>query len=583
MESGTAHTGRKRINPGRSKFGCFTCRSKHVKCDEQLPVCRRCERLGLTCQPYWSKATPSPKPPRTLKQLRAKGSPCRASRSPSDIYLAHSPASLNSVAETWLDQVQLAQMADPPETPEMLNFDVLANVSGSISQASQSQPNSVTPGGTIDSLEWIPQNSSPLSTSHIPLPSSLILGEEELDALRHYETSFALSQTAKDPKWSFPKLLLRQSSHSTMAMHFALAISLHDLDTQYDTQTNRRLLAHHHFNSGSSMFKHDVSDSKDHVEILSCLYYIYIYMSRQRLVDEFKLQKLSRNTLDYIDKLELESLARSGLTEQLNRVAPNAAIRSFLCRLILWLYKEDVYCSFSGCAGDVARYFQGKPNLLKAVWEVSRPMLQLNWGAAYPESQCINDMEMSHVVDMTIDLLSLRFDVTEMGHSRFNLPTLQMIEDKFSLIETKYSIVFGIATSPTAPSTGLVAFAAAAVAIYHAIRLCCYRYTEHAPEKIRTIPAEQCLSQLLAAAQRATSSAHSTSMFDGLQWALFIGGIETKDTIHRDWIMSKLNLSRFKSALQTIIEVESQFGRVGMQTISTILRGSYTGPISTTS
>lgn len=322
-------------------------------------------------------------------------------------------------------------MAIPSDTPDMLDCHILADIPGSISYISQSEPGSVTLDGTIDSFEWIPPISSPLSASHIPLPNSLALGKEELDALKHYETSFAITETAKDPKWSFPKLLLRQSSCSTMAMHFALAISLHDLDMQYDTHTSHRLLAHHHFASGSSIFMNVVSDSKDHVEILSCFYYIYIYMSRQRLVDKFKLQKLSQKTLDYIDKLKLESLVGSGLTDQLNPVAPSAAIRSFLCRLILWLYKEDVYCSFSGCAGDVARYFQGKPNLLKAVWEVSRPMLQLNWGAAYPESQRINDMEMSHVVDMTIDLLSLRFDVTELGHSESNLAVLQMIEDKF--------------------------------------------------------------------------------------------------------------------------------------------------------
>ncbi|KAF7557826.1 hypothetical protein G7Z17_g373 [Cylindrodendrum hubeiense] len=32
--------------------GCWTCRAKHVKCDETRPTCKRCQRSGLTCEGY---------------------------------------------------------------------------------------------------------------------------------------------------------------------------------------------------------------------------------------------------------------------------------------------------------------------------------------------------------------------------------------------------------------------------------------------------------------------------------------------------------------------------------------------------
>ncbi|KAH7141455.1 fungal-specific transcription factor domain-containing protein [Dactylonectria estremocensis] len=32
--------------------GCWTCRAKHVKCDESRPTCKRCQRSGLTCEGY---------------------------------------------------------------------------------------------------------------------------------------------------------------------------------------------------------------------------------------------------------------------------------------------------------------------------------------------------------------------------------------------------------------------------------------------------------------------------------------------------------------------------------------------------
>ncbi|KAH7122069.1 hypothetical protein B0J13DRAFT_156155 [Dactylonectria estremocensis] len=583
ISPGSRGAGRKRNNPGRSKFGCLTCRTKHVKCDEQLPVCRRCERLGLTCQPYWLKPTSaSKKPSPQLKRLRPKESLSPGSSMNSGYPAsAHSPASLDDVTETWLNEAPSMDLAVCHDTVDL--NDIFAITAASAGRSSRDQQESTTCIGDAqaDGFAWLPEVAYPLSASHIPLPNSLVLGKNELDALRHYETNFAISQTSKDPQWSLPRLLLRQASCNTMVMHFALAISLHDLDAQYDMRTDNQVLAHRHFISGSSMFQNAVvHHGGNHIDILACFYYIYIYLSRRKMIDKFRLQKLSEKTLDYIGKLDLESLASiSGQAHNTNQAAPNAAIRSFLCRLIVWLYKEDVSCSFSGCAGDVARYVQEKPNLLKAIWEVSRPMLQLNWGAEYPGSQCINDMEMSHVVDMTIELLSLRFDVTEIGHSGPSHAVLENIEAKFNLIETKYFIVFGVVTSPTAPATEMLSFGAAAVAMYYAIRLCYCRYMRESSVQILGIAAEQCLARLLAAAQRATSPAYSHSTWDQLQWALFIGGIETRDAIHRDWIMGKLTAPRFKTALCTIAGVEAQSGKVGMQTISTILRGSYSEAI----
>ena len=33
----------------KSKLGCFTCKRRRVKCDEQHPVCAQCTRLKLAC------------------------------------------------------------------------------------------------------------------------------------------------------------------------------------------------------------------------------------------------------------------------------------------------------------------------------------------------------------------------------------------------------------------------------------------------------------------------------------------------------------------------------------------------------
>lgn len=35
--------------PPRSRTGCWTCRTRKVKCDEGRPVCGQCTRLGHNC------------------------------------------------------------------------------------------------------------------------------------------------------------------------------------------------------------------------------------------------------------------------------------------------------------------------------------------------------------------------------------------------------------------------------------------------------------------------------------------------------------------------------------------------------
>ncbi|KAK7955076.1 hypothetical protein PG988_015770 [Apiospora saccharicola] len=43
----------------RSRNGCVTCKKRHVRCDERKPACFRCEKAGLDCQGYSSKAESS--------------------------------------------------------------------------------------------------------------------------------------------------------------------------------------------------------------------------------------------------------------------------------------------------------------------------------------------------------------------------------------------------------------------------------------------------------------------------------------------------------------------------------------------
>ncbi|KAK6081139.1 Autophagy-related protein 2-like protein 1 [Seiridium cupressi] len=45
-------TKQKRTSHNKARTGCITCKARRVKCDEQKPLCHRCERAGIDCEGY---------------------------------------------------------------------------------------------------------------------------------------------------------------------------------------------------------------------------------------------------------------------------------------------------------------------------------------------------------------------------------------------------------------------------------------------------------------------------------------------------------------------------------------------------
>ena len=80
MESMLPLSRRKRTSKPKVKSGCFTCKARHLKCDEGKPRCQQCQRDDLDCEGYIEEKTPSekPKPPclAILTQLYGASSCC---------------------------------------------------------------------------------------------------------------------------------------------------------------------------------------------------------------------------------------------------------------------------------------------------------------------------------------------------------------------------------------------------------------------------------------------------------------------------------------------------------------------------
>jgi hypothetical protein len=69
-----------------------------------------------------------------------------------------------------------------------------------------------------------------------------------------------------------------------------------------------------------------------------------------------------------------------------------------------------------------------------------------------------------------------------------------------------------------------------------------------------------------------TFSARGTELHDRLQWPLFLAGIETRDTIYRDWILSRITSNRVAEALQQVIDAQESAGmRMSMIAVRDLL------------
>lgn len=238
----------------------------------------------------------------------------------------------------------------------------------------------------------------------------IFLNDDDQRALDHFQTTFSLSQTTRDPEWSTPALLLRHALRkSEMLLHFIIAISLADMALHLPDPQQLQMAALAHYESGTQEIVKPLEDDtfSTHISRLGSFYCIYVYMSGQIFFSKAKLDRLSLTTADYLIKHKLVNVSLSPSNGQDGR-----AERSFVSRLILWLIKLDSQCTFLGSTPSLIHLFQERPNDLTAILSESRLALQLNWGARYPISQSIRDIESSLPVDMMSEMFIILADAS---------------------------------------------------------------------------------------------------------------------------------------------------------------------------
>ena len=280
-----------------------------------------------------------------------------------------------------------------------------------------------------------------LSTYHISLPNSMEFNQDEHRALDHYQHTYSLYRTTKDPRWSTHMVLLRLGSENRMIMHLLLAVSTNDLQNR-NVHSSWSQLAHSHFQTGARLLIENMQENTEtnHVSLMASIFFIYLYMTKRQAVAPQQLRKLSLAVTSYVKKYDLDSLC-TGSAQECN--IPNGSVdsskfnRSLLARLIMWIFDEDVKCSFQGAGGYFARHLTDHGARTKDVYDVSRNALSVYFGTEYPVVQNMDDQQNSTVLEFLWALMPVWQDINDLSqhHDQNLLHMRARIEQTFVLLE----------------------------------------------------------------------------------------------------------------------------------------------------
>jgi hypothetical protein len=434
-----------------------------VKCNETKPTCNQCSRLNLGCQ--WFRGGQ-----KSIKISRQGHGPLK-SRS----HWTPTPIAPKLSGDL---------IAECPVRPKQLSFPTSQLRSDSLDTASESDANfkqlEVNGGSLHLVIPYAPMSSHGdmgpfgdpqyiMETDHymsnyfsidccpsvdffepgptasllgyeMPLPNSLKLSNHEHEALRHYQTTYSLYRTTKDPNWSTHKVLLRIGSYDKMIMHLLLAVSLHDYAVR--TGHNGSIQeAKVHFRKGAQALANmsAIGTRYDEVVMMAAYFFIYLYMSKRKSTTPEQLNQLSLTVLSYVQKHDLIVQCAGSYSLSIQQTAAKDISSSHGCsllaRLIMWTFDEDVKCSFQGTGGHFARYLSGCKSSIKEIYDTSKNALVDHWGKSYPYSQVLDDDQNSTVLEFLWVLMALWQDINDLSHTFDESPLRERIEQKFRVFE----------------------------------------------------------------------------------------------------------------------------------------------------
>ncbi|KAK6600454.1 hypothetical protein H4I96_07780 [Botrytis cinerea] len=533
----------------RSRSGCMTCRRARVRCDEKHPICERCNRLGLNCsyQPFVSRNE------RERQHREARERPIPVQIIPNVVAsLPHpTPADVNEFLHAVEDEVfpDMWSMHEwttnmghgfilPEGSFNLEIFDGLASVNKETCTTSRSSPfqplralDLVGRDNVVFQDDYYAQGCVTLHFPNLRHSNPLKLSPSEKRAVEHYEKTLSLKFTTKNPTWSTQQIYICLGAQDPLIMHLLLAISFRDLYFK-DKDNELHDLAQKHFRAGIGRLLTAISEeeSPHHLSIMAAFWFLYMLGSSQIHAGIGTMMLLSKVVCDYVQTHVVGLLDLDPINKRHEDPPPPFHLRdqSLLARVTIWMFYAD--------------------NIPKIV-DMGRAVLALNFDREYPPDQAADDSQNLEVLDLLWK----------------SAMTCQL---QFCELEQTYSSTFELAAMDLETRPRFLVNADWILSYFYAIRIYHFRYTtQNEDRNARPKVVKRALKSLLDIAQRIFAKGDEEH-YERLHWPLFMAGIETRDTIHREWILKKFSSGKFKTVLEKVLKIQHLSGtRVHMSLI----------------
>lgn len=557
--AGSLVCGEGRSGP-RSRSGCWTCRTKKVKCDEQRPHCRRCTRLKLLCDYA----------PRTggTGNLRL-----RLAKSRAWVVMGPSRPSAPGSPTTWAQQAASTRaLVLPVQLPEL-----------------------------------------PTSASSLELSSA------DHEAIRYYRTTFARIHHTKNPDYSLFSIIFNIAEREPIVMRVLLALG--GRETEFRRKSSpaaeaspARWTPLQHYSAALRLMADAIGSGDnggplDTDVICAALYLMVLYeekygdakcsglsnhLAGAAMILKHRLQDLPR-------LIPPASAGRKTKMVALARKCPSGTggggrmLSLVTARLLVWIAQKDSAASTFGVGGQLNAAFHhlmagmSPMEALESVHRFSNPLYRTMWADAYPQSELVDDVENRTVFEMLGECCQLRFMNAQLGslnldEARQRAPA---VEAALRQVGQRYFDLLEVATelsTDTDNSHRLVANIRAIVPHYHAavveyLSMGLGGTNANVGEKEKEMDMEMDMEigdltrstphirAIINLAFQAFKHQGDEAMVR-IAWPLLIVGLETDDMLHRDWIVARFrgmchlgqNLARAHTFLVETLQMQAQLG-----------------------
>ena len=566
----------------RSRSGCWTCRGKKVKCDEVRPNCRRCLRLGLTCD-YARRArrrakhSSSPRPPSSFERvLSFLGSDLSASPPSDASALASSDTStLAVVPRSPIDSDSEAQSNDdrPSSSSSQLDLQVLPHPFSSPS------PPSIAPCGfTLDAAHH--------------------------EAIDFFRNTFAPLYHTKTPAFSLFSIMLKVARDDPLVMHMILALGGREIDgrlleqqhqrnehvldkdiVRAETQSKHRYMALRHYSAALRIMADVIGRSQEYEEINldSVMNAVFLMALYELLHGDDRYQGINNHLVGgaHIVRQHCSSLLRNLANrthhaKRRTRAEPLATrtqasgegmVSQFSARILSYLTDLDSQTSniqgvespISNLLNHLTRQSESTEHMywpstlaaLDGLGDYTDSLYRLVWGDDYPQYELMDDMENRKVFKLRGACMQLRYMNGRLSAAMLSNAGKEAIAGRaesmkaaLKQVEEDFAELFVVAsklTVETGSSHRLIANIRWIVSLYHGEALEYLRVTQGMDSDLELDERQRhSLRLVMSLAVQAYRLQGKVAMLRVAR-PLFIAALETDDIIHREWIMQRFD------------------------------------------